>query len=136
MRRRWAVLGGFFLVANSVESVWVPYSIVAVAVLVGSLVLGRRVAQTLIGRAFPLDHGQRLRAGIATAAFVSAGAYLGAPLSTTHVDAGASAGASGLKETMRSALRGMILPWLVTLPAAGFLAIGVAVIGPRLLALV
>ena len=130
-----AVLGGFFLVANSVESVWVPYSIVAVAVLVGSLVLGRRVAQTLIGRAFPLDHGQRLRAGIATAALVSAGAYFGAPLSTTHVHAGATAGASGLKESIRWALRGMVLPWLVTLPAAGLLAIGVAVIGPRLLAL-
>ena len=130
-----AVLGGFFLVANSVESVWVPYSIVAVAVLVGSLVLGRRVAQTLIGRAFPLDHGQRLRAGIATAAFVSAGAYFGAPLSTTHVHAGATAGASGLKESIRWASRGMVLPWLVTLPAAGFLAIGVAVIGPKLLAL-
>ena len=41
-----AVLGGFFLVANSIETVWVPYSIVAVAVLVGSLVLGHRVALT------------------------------------------------------------------------------------------
>jgi len=106
------------------------------AVLVGSLVLGHRVALTLIGGAFPLDHGQRLRAGIATAALVSAGAYLGAPLSTTHVGAGASAGVSGLRESMRSALRGMVLPWLVTLPAAGLLAIAVAVIGPRLLALV
>jgi len=131
-----AVLGGFFLVANSVETVWVPYSIVAVAVLVGSLVLGHRVALTLIGRALPLDHGQRLRAGIATAALVSAGAFLGAPLSTTHVGAGASAGVSGLRESMRSALRGMVLPWLVTLPAAGLLAVAVAVIGPRLLALV
>src|SRR5438034_4592342 len=86
-----AVLGGFFLVANSVEAVWVPYSIVAVAVLVGSLVLGHRVALTIIRRAYPLDRGQRLRAGIATAAFVSAGADLGAPRSTTDVDSGASA---------------------------------------------
>src|SRR5205809_1364255 len=58
-----------------------------------------------------------------------------APWSTTHVHAGATAGASGLKESIRWALRGMVLPWLVTLPAAGLLAIGVAVIGPRLLAL-
>jgi inorganic phosphate transporter, PiT family len=130
-----AVLGGFFLAANSVAAVWVPYSTVAVAVLVGSLVLGHRVAFTLIGRALPLDHGQRLRAGIATAAVVSAGAYLGAPLSTTHVDAGASAGASGLKESIRSALHSMVLPWLVTLPATGLLAIAVAILGPRLLAL-
>src|SRR6266568_1452208 len=34
-----AVLGGFFLIANSIEAVWVPYSIVALAVLVGSLLL-------------------------------------------------------------------------------------------------
>jgi inorganic phosphate transporter, PiT family len=130
-----AVLGGFFLAANSFEAVWVPYSIVAVAVVVGSLVLGRRVAVTLTRRAVPLDHGQRLRAGVATAVFVSAGAYLGAPLSTTHVNAGASAGASGLKESIRDALRGMVLPWLVTLPAVGLLAILFAIIGSRFFSL-
>lgn len=118
-----AVLGGFFLATSSFESVWVPYSIVAMAVLFGSMLLGHRVATTVMRRAFPLDHGQRLRAGIATAVLVSAGAYLGAPLSTTHVHEGATAGASGLNQSIRTALRGMILPWLVTLPAAGLLAI-------------
>jgi inorganic phosphate transporter, PiT family len=127
-----AVLGTFFLAANSVEATWVPYSIVAVAVVVGSMFLGHRVAMTLMGRSVPLDHGQRLRAGIATAAFVSAGAFLGAPLSTTHMHAGATAGASGLKQSIRSALRGMVLPWLVTLPAAGLLAVLIAFLGARL----
>jgi len=127
-----AVLGGLFLVANSVEATWVPYSIVAVAVVVGSLVLGHRVAITLMRQAVPLDHGQRFRAGIATAALVSAGAFLGAPLSTTHMHAGATAGASGLKQSIRSALRGMVLPWLVTLPAAGLLAVLIAFLGARL----
>jgi inorganic phosphate transporter, PiT family len=127
-----AVLGAFFLAANSVEGVWVPYSIVAFAVVIGSMVLGHRVAMTLKKRAFPLDHGQRFGAGVATAVLVSAGAYLGAPLSTTHVHSGASAGASGLKESIKTSLRGMVLPWLVTLPAVGLLAILFAILGPRI----
>lgn len=125
-----AVLGGFFLVANSPEATWVPYSLVAGAVIVGSMILGHRVAITLMRRAIPLDHDQRARAGIATAVLVSAGAYLGAPLSSTHVHAGAVAGASGLKDSIRTALRGMVLPWLVTLPAVGLLAILFATVGP------
>jgi inorganic phosphate transporter, PiT family len=124
-----AVLGGFFLVANTVEGVWVPYSIVALAVVVGSMVLGHRVAMTLSRRAVPLDHGQRLRAGVATAVLVSAGAYLGAPLSTTHMHSGATAGASGLRSSIWTALRGMVLPWLVTLPAVGLIAILFAIVG-------
>ena len=131
-----AVLGVFFLIAYPVDKLWISYSIVALAFVIGSLVLGHRVAVTLTRRIIPMDHGQRLRAGLATAALVSAGAVLGAPLSTTHMHAGAAAGVSGLKESIRSALRGMILPWLVTLPASGILAIAVAAIGPRILAIV
>jgi PiT family inorganic phosphate transporter len=130
-----AVLGIFFLVAYPTDKLWISYSIVAVAVVVGSLILGHRVAATLTAREVPMNHGQRFRAGIATAALVSAGAVLGAPLSTTHMHAGASAGGSGLKEAIRSALRGMILPWLVTLPATGLLAIAMATIGPQIFAL-
>ncbi len=130
-----AVLGGFFLTANSFEAIWIPYAIVAVAVVFGSLVLGHRVTTTLMGRVVPLDHGQRLRTGVATAVLVSAGAYLGAPLSTTHINAGASAGASGLKTSIRAALRGMVLPWLVTLPVGGLLAILLAIVGPGIFSL-
>src|SRR5205809_6186901 len=127
-----AALGAFFFLAGSADAVLVPYSIVATAIVVGSLVLGRRVALTLVGRAVPLDHTQRLQAGLATAALVSAGAYLGAPLSTTHVHPGSTAGIGGRKEVIVSALRGMVLPWLVTLPAAGLLAVTVAILVARL----
>ena len=127
-----AALGAFFFLAGSADAVLVPYSIVAGAIVVGSLVLGRRVALTLVGRAVPLDHTQRLQAGLATAALVSAGAYLGAPLSTTHVHAGSTAGIGGRREVIVSALRGMVLPWLVTLPAAGLLSVTVAILVARL----
>jgi inorganic phosphate transporter, PiT family len=127
-----AALGAFFFVAGSTYAVWGPYSIVAVAIVAGSLVLGHRVALELVKRVVPLDHTQRLQAGIVTAALVSVGAYLGAPLSTTHVHEGSTAGIGGRKEVILSALRGMVLPWLVTLPAAGLLAVGVAVLVARL----
>jgi inorganic phosphate transporter, PiT family len=127
-----AVLGGFFLAAGSSESVMIPYFIVAAAVVVGSMILGHRVALTLTRREISLDHQQRLKAGLTTAALVSVGAVLGAPLSSTHVRAGATAGASGLKDSIKAALRGMVLPWLVTLPAAGLVATVVAVLAQRL----
>jgi phosphate/sulfate permease len=127
-----AALGAFFFVAGSTYAVWGPYSIVAVAIVAGSLVLGHRVALELVKHVAPLDHTQRLQAGIVTAALVSVGAYLGAPLSTTHVHAGSTAGVGGRKEVIVSALRGMVLPWLVTLPAAGLLAVTVAIVVPRL----
>ncbi len=130
-----AVLGAFFLTANSFEATWIPYMIVAVAVVFGSIALGHRVATTLTRRVLPLDHGQRFRAGVATAVLVSAGAYLGAPLSTTHVHSGAVAGASGLKDSIKTSLRGMVVPWLVTLPAVGLIAILFAEFGLRILAL-
>jgi len=127
-----AALGAFFFVAGSTYAVWGPYSIVAVAIVAGSLVLGRRVALELVKRVVPLDHTQRLQAGIVTATLVSVGAYLGAPLSTTHVHAGSTAGIGGRKEVIVSSLRGMVLPWLVTLPAAGLLAVTVAILLARL----
>jgi len=126
-----AALGAFFFVAGSTYAVWGPYSIVAVAIVAGSLVLGHRVALELVKRVVPLDHTQRLQAGIVTAALVSVGAYLGAPLSTTHVHAGSTAGIGGKKEVIVRALRGMVLPWLVTLPVAGLLAVAVAVLIAR-----
>src|SRR3989442_13306433 len=76
-----AALGAFFLLANPSEAAWVPYSIVAVAVLLGSLVLGHRVVVTAIGRHAALDQVPKSDAGAATALVVSAGAILGAPTS-------------------------------------------------------
>src|SRR5713226_2904216 len=120
-----AALGAFFLLANPSEAAWVPYSIVAVAVLFGSLVLGHRVAVTA-GRHAALDQVQRSKAGAATALVVSAGAIFGAPMSTTQVHEGSNAGIGGRGSVIKSSLRSMLLPWLVTLPAAGILAIAVS----------
>lgn len=124
-----AALGAFFLLANPAEAVWLPYSIVAVAVLLGTLVLGHRVAVTVMGKNASLDQVQRSKAGAATAVLVSAGAFFGAPLSTTQVHAGSTAGIHGHRSAVNSALKGMLLAWLVTLPGAGILAIAISYLG-------
>jgi inorganic phosphate transporter, PiT family len=123
-----AALGAFFLLANPSEASWVPYSIVAAAVLLGSLVLGHRVVVTAIGggRHAALDQVQRSKAGAATALVVSAGAIFGAPMSTTQVHEGSNAGIGGRGSVIKSSLKSMLLPWVVTLPAAGILAIVVS----------
>ena len=127
-----AALGAFFVLGTPEEASWLPYLIVGMAVVAGSLVWGDRVAKTLVGRAAPLDRGQRLKADAATAALVSAGAFFGDPFSTTQVSAGATAGAGRRgRQILRSSLRGMVLAWLVTLPAAGFLAIAASYFGAR-----
>ena len=118
-----AALGAFFLLANPSESAWLPYSIIAVAVLLGSLVLGHRVVVTAIGKHATLDQVQKSKANAATALVVSAGALIGAPLSTTQVHQGSSAAVGGEKSVIRSSLRSMLLPWFVTLPGAGIVAV-------------
>jgi inorganic phosphate transporter, PiT family len=127
-----AALGAFFLLANPAEEVWLPYTIVAVAVLLGSLVLGHRVAQTVMGKHVTMDPVQHSKAGAATALVVGAAAFLGAPMSSTQVHEGTNAGIGGERKVVKSVLRGMILPWLVTLPAAGILAIAMSYLGSLL----
>ncbi len=127
-----AALGVFFIFGTTEESTLISYLIVGMAVVAGSLVWGDRVAKTLVGRAAPLDHGQRVKAGAATAALLSAGAFFGDPFSATQISQGATAGAGKRKwGILRSSLRSMALAWLVTLPAAGCLAIAASYFGAR-----
>src|SRR2546422_353675 len=80
-----AALGAFFLLANPSEAVWLPYSVVAVAVFFGSLILGNLVAVTVMGKHNSLDQVERAEAGAATALLVCPGAFLGAHLSPTQI---------------------------------------------------
>src|SRR5256885_11443645 len=99
-----AALGAFFLLANPSEAVWLPYSVVAVAMFFGSLVLGHRVAVTGLGKHNPLDPVQRSKAGAATPLVVSAGAFLRAPLFTTQGHPGSNARIRGRARAVRATL--------------------------------
>src|SRR5881275_1976693 len=89
-----AALGAFLLLGTSEDGVLLPYIVVGVAVVAGSLVWGDRLAKTLIGHT-PLQRGHRLKAHGATALLVSAGSYFGDAFSTTNVSEGANAGHHG-----------------------------------------
>src|SRR2546430_9829704 len=78
-----AALGTFLLLSTPEDTVWLPYVIVGVAVVAGSLVWGDRVAKTLIGHT-PQQRGHRLKAHAATAVLISAGAYFGDAFTTTR----------------------------------------------------
>ena len=118
-------LGIIILPATLKTSTWQPYALVGIAVFLGSIIWGHWVTQTLVGRFIPLSHDRRVTAGVATAALVSFGALLGAPLSTTHMTAAAHAGIGGAKrEHLQSSLVSFLIAWLVTLPLAGLLSIG------------
>jgi inorganic phosphate transporter, PiT family len=126
-----AALGAFLLLGTPQDTLWLPYLVVGVAVVIGSLIWGDRVAKTLIGRA-PQHRGHRLKAHAATAVLVSAGAYFGDAFSTTHVSDGAAAGHHGKgRQYLRSALRGMAMAWIVTLPMAGAFAIAASIVAAR-----
>ncbi len=118
-------LGVILLPVSLQTRQWIPYAFVGGAVFLGSIVWGHWVTQTLVGRFIPLSHDRRVTAGVASAALVSVGALLGAPLSTTHMTAGATAGIGGARrEHLQSTFYSFLLAWFVTLPAAGLLSIG------------
>lgn len=117
-------LGFFLLPVASQGSLWIPYAFVSFAIFIGSMSFGRKFTQSLVTKEERLDNDQRLRAGLTTAALVGAGAIFGAPISTTHVAAGAKAGArADEREVLWNTTRNIVLAWAVTFPVAGLLAI-------------
>jgi len=103
----------------------VLYGVVTVAMVAGSLMAGRRVTRVLAEDITPMDDREGFVANLVTAALVTTGAVHGLPMSTTHVASGGIFGAGAQRGTLdRSALRKILLAWIVTLPAAAVLGAG------------
>src|SRR3989442_7519654 len=71
-----AALGFFLLPFSSQDSLWLPYAFVSLALFTGSISWGRKITESLVSREEQLDDDQRLRAGLTTAALVSAGTLI------------------------------------------------------------
>ncbi|MBI5786125.1 MAG: inorganic phosphate transporter [Rhodocyclales bacterium] len=96
---------------------------IAVVMAAGGLLHARRVAVTMSRRVTRMDHGQGLAANLVTATLVLFASKLGMPVSTTHVSVGAIAGMGASAGTVdRTAVRGIVLSWVATLPLAAGLA--------------
>ena len=101
------------------------FVLVALAMVAGSWIAGRRVTGVMAEKVTQMDHYEGFVANLVTAAMVGPGAALGLPMSTTHVSAGAILGL-GSQDAGRlnwKTVRDMLLAWVITLPAAAALGI-------------
>jgi inorganic phosphate transporter, PiT family len=98
--------------------------VVALAMALGGLAAGIRVAKQLGENVVHMSHAEGFKANLTTAILVGLGANLGLPMSTTHVSTGAIAGIAGLdvRRLQGDTLRGFVLAWTVTPATAAVVA--------------
>jgi len=98
------------------------FTLVALGMVVGSIVAGRRVTHLLAEKVTAMNHHEGFIANLVTAVLVTSGAIYGLPMSTTHVSSGGIFGAGAQRGSLnRKTLRDIVLAWAVTLPAAAAL---------------
>jgi inorganic phosphate transporter, PiT family len=101
------------------------FIVVALAMVVGSWMAGRKVTRVLAENVTPLDHQEGFIANLVTAGLVGPGAALGLPMSTTHVSSGAIIGVGVPKkaELNWKTVQSMVLAWVLTIPLAAVLGV-------------
>ncbi|MBV9597016.1 MAG: inorganic phosphate transporter [Chloroflexi bacterium] len=108
-----------------------PFLLVAIAMAAGSVFKGLTVTQLLARNVTKLDRSASLGAPSAAAGLIMLASGWGLPVSTTHVSTSAIVGA-GLSTNDRvvrwRVVRDIALSWLVTVPVAGLIGIGVYLI--------
>jgi PiT family inorganic phosphate transporter len=119
------LLGGMTTAWTSSTAQAIAFTGVALAMGLGSYLGGLRVTEVLAEKVTRMDHMEGLSANLTTSSLVLVSATMGLPVSTTHVSSSAIIGIGllkGLRTVNWATVRGMVLAWVVTLPASGFLA--------------
>ena len=119
------LLGSATVAWPSVSIQLAAFGGVALAMGAGSYVGGLRVTKVLAEQVTTMDHTEGLSANLATSSLVMLSGTLGLPVSTTHVSSSAIIGIglrNGVQAVRWQTVRGMVLAWIVTLPATGVLA--------------
>jgi len=116
-------IGAFGLVPGHLRA-WQLLVVVALAMALGGLAAGIRVARELGERVVRMSHAKGFKANLTTAILVGLGANLGLPMSTTHVSTGAIAGVAGTdpKRLRGDRLRAFALAWTITPATAAVVA--------------
>ena len=111
------------LVAAQLLNAQTSLLVIATAMVVGGLLLSRRVAHTMGQRVSSIDTTQGVAANLITATLVLAASQFSLPVSTTHVSVGSIAGVGAIARTLDwEVLRSVLLSWVATLPLAGALS--------------
>ncbi|MET8155524.1 inorganic phosphate transporter [Sphaerisporangium sp. NPDC005289] len=118
-------IGSFALVGGMTPTTLLL--LVTVAMAVGGLVGGSRIADRLAYSVIKIPHVEGFTANLTTAALVGLGATLGLPMSTTQVSAGAISGiaANDLSRLNKKTVRDLLIAWLLTPPVGAAVAAGV-----------
>jgi PiT family inorganic phosphate transporter len=115
-----ASLSGF-----AIHGSFPAYLLIAFGIFAGSLHAGRRVTTVLAEKITRMDHREGFIANLVTSLLVGPGAFMGLPMSTTHVASGAIIGIGvrkgGAIDWQR--VKEMALAWVVTVPAAALLGV-------------
>ncbi len=119
------VMSASLLAGSGVIAPIVFFVAIGIGMVAGSWIAGRRVTEVLACKLTVMDHRQGFIANLVTAALVGPGAALGLPMSTTHVASGAIIGVASDQPTgaNNKTVRGMLLAWVVTVPAAALLGV-------------
>ena len=116
--------------AGIIDSITVPAWVVVVAataISAGTAVGGWRIMHTMGQRVVKLEPVHGFAAETTAATVIYSAAYLGMPVSTTHVISSAIMGvgsARGTKGVRWGVARGILIAWIITIPASGGVAAG------------
>jgi PiT family inorganic phosphate transporter len=114
--------------AGLIESVVVPTWVIivsATALSLGTAIGGWRIMHTMGHRVVKLEPVHGFAAETTAASVLLTTAHLGMPVSTTHVISSAIIGvgsARGVRGVRWGVARSILVAWIITIPAAGFIA--------------
>lgn len=113
------------LTAGTLNISW-SVCIVALIMAFGGLLHARRVGETVGKKITEMDHGQGFAANLVTSFLVIFASRWGLPVSTTHVSCGALFGIGAVNGKARwGVVRSIVLAWVLTLPIAALLSVGI-----------
>jgi PiT family inorganic phosphate transporter len=111
------------LLAGEALNPYVGLVSVAIAMAVGGVLNGRRVAEMMSKRITRMSPGQGFAANLVTSLLVAGASRLGLPVSTTHVSVGSLFGIGVVSGTARvRTVLTILLAWVTTLPLGAALA--------------